>query len=68
VSFNGGTCPGEKHRVYMTWTAETIESPFRADNTMPPAYVELRAERDKLVTDTWIEINELLNSDKMVDW
>ena len=24
VSFNGGTCPGEKHRVHMTWTAEKI--------------------------------------------
>jgi len=65
VSFNGGTCPGEKQRVYMTWTAEKIESPFRAGNVMPPAYVALRTERNKYTTDTWIEITELMNSDKL---
>ena len=43
VSFNGGTCPGEKQRVYVTWTAEKIESPFRAGNVLPQRYVELRA-------------------------
>ena len=65
VSFNGGTCPGEKQRVYMTWTAQKIESPSRAGNVMPPAYVALRTERDEYTTDTWIEIAELMNSDKL---
>ncbi len=67
VSFNSGTCPGEKQLVYMTWTSENIESPMRAGNVMPPRYTELRAERDKHTTDTWIEFNELMNADKLVD-
>ena len=67
VSFNGGTCPGEKQRVHMTWTTEKIESTFRAGNVVPPAYTELRAERNKYVTDTWIEIAELMNSDKLIE-
>ena len=67
VSFNGGTCPGEKQRVHMTWTAETIESPMRAGNVLPPRYIAHRAERDKHTTETWIEINELMNADKLVD-
>ncbi len=67
VSFNGGTCPGEKHLVHMTWTAEKIESPFRAGNPFPSGYDELRQQRDQYTTDTWIEINELMNADKMLD-
>ena len=67
VSFNGGTCPGEKQLVHMTWTAERIESPMRTGNIVPPRYAELRTERDKHTTDTWIEINELMNADKLVD-
>ncbi len=67
VSFNGGTCPGEKHLVHMTWTAEKIESPMRAGNRNPPAYAEIRQQRDQYTTDTWLEINELMNPDKMID-
>ena len=67
VSFNGGTCPGEKQRVYLTWTAEKIESPYRAGNVMPPAYAAIGTERNKYTTDTWIEIAELMNSDKLAD-
>ena len=67
VSFNGGTCPGEKRRVYMTWRAEKIESPMRAGNQNPPGYAELRQQRDQYTTDTWLEINELMHADKMID-
>ena len=67
VSFNGGTCPGEKQLVHMTWTAEKIESPMRANNTYPDGYFELIQERAPFVTDTWLEINELMHADKMVD-
>ena len=66
VSFNGGTCPGEKQRVHMTWTAEKIESPFRAGRVTLPAYTALRTERNKYTTDTWIEITELMTSDQLV--
>lgn len=67
VSFNGGTCPGEKCRVYMTWTAEKIESPMRAGNRNPPGYAELREKREQYTTDTWLEITELMHDDKMLD-
>ncbi len=67
VSFNGGTCPGEKQLVHMTWTAEKIESPMRASNQYPPGYAELREQRNQYTTDTWLEINELMNADKMID-
>jgi hypothetical protein len=67
VAFNGGTCPGEKGLVYMTWTAEKIESPMRAGNQNPPGYAELRQQRDQYTTDTWLEISELMNADKMLD-
>ena len=67
VSFNGGTCPGEKQLVHMTWTAEKIESPMRSSNQYPPGYAELREQRNQYTTDTWLEINELMNTDKMID-
>jgi hypothetical protein len=67
ISFNGGTCPGEKELVHMTWTSEKIESPMRAGNANPPLYGELRAERNKHTVDTWLEINELMNDDKLID-
>ena len=67
VSFNGGTCPGEKHLVHMTWTAETIESTMRAGNQHPAGYDELRQQREQYTTDTWLEINELMHADKMID-
>jgi hypothetical protein len=67
VSFNGGTCPGEKHLVHMTWTAEKIESPMRAGHVYPPGYAQLRQQREQFTTDTWLEINELMHDDKMID-
>jgi hypothetical protein len=67
VSFNGGTCPGEKQRVHMTWTAETIESPMRAGNVYPAGYAELQKIRNQYTTDTWLEIHELMHPDKMVE-
>ena len=66
VSFNGGTCPGQKQRVQMTWTAEKIESPMRAGNQNPAGYGELIKQRDEYTTDAWLEISELMNVDKMI--
>jgi len=33
----------------------------------PAGYRELFIERDPFCTDTWIEFNELMNNDKMVE-
>lgn len=67
VSFNGGTCPGEKCQVHMTWTAERLESPMRAGLKYPDGYAELQKQRAPHITDTWLEINELMHADKMID-
>ena len=67
VSFSGGTTPGDKQLVRMTWTAEKIESTFRGGRENPPEYTAMMSERDELTTDTWIEFNELMNDDKMID-
>ncbi|HIF13134.1 MAG TPA: hypothetical protein EYQ82_09050 [Dehalococcoidia bacterium] len=67
VSFNGGTTPGQKQRVQMTWTAEKIESPMRAGNQNPAGYGDFIKQRDQYTTDTWLEISELMNDDKLVD-
>ncbi len=67
VSFNSGTCPGDKHRVYMTWTAEKIESPMRAGNHYPEGYADLQKIRNQYTLDTWLDVTELMHPDKMVD-
>ncbi len=66
VSFNGGTCPGERRRVYMTWTDQQLESTQRAGNYRPPEYYRLKEERDRYTTDTWLEVSELMNDDKLI--
>ncbi len=35
IYFNGGTISGERNRVYMKWTADTLESPYREGNVIP---------------------------------
>jgi hypothetical protein len=33
----------------------------------PSGYAELREQRNQYTTDTWLEINELMNADKMIE-
>jgi len=65
IYYNGGTLPGpinELNRVYMQWTSEIIDSPYRKDNKFPDlggVYTEFR----ELLDDsdgptTWIEFWE----------
>jgi hypothetical protein len=65
IYFNGGTLPGERHRVYMEWTAETIESPYREGNVIPQAVRDAGAPGRDMVIDNWIEFYELLTPAKM---
>lgn len=65
VYFNGGTVPGEKDRVYMEWTAEVIESPYRGDNEFPDTG-DLGSRLRDITEETWIEFYELLTPDKAV--
>ena len=67
VSFNGGTTPGQKQRVQVTWTSAKLASPMRAGTQNPEGYGEFIKDRDQYTTDTWLEISELMNDDKLVD-
>ncbi|NQV07010.1 hypothetical protein HQ535_10695 [bacterium] len=67
VYFNGGTLPGEKGRVYMDWTAEKIESPYRGDNVFPTDEGGYSARLREITADSWIEFYELLSPDKRVE-
>jgi hypothetical protein len=66
VYFNGSTLPGERDVVYMQWTAETIESPYRAGNVFPTGTDEWAAQLREIQIDSWIEFYELLTPDKEV--
>ena len=63
VYFNGGTLPGERNRMYMEWTADVIDSPYRGGNQMPSTG-DLGAKLRDLTEDNWIEFYELLTPDK----
>ena len=63
VYFNGGTVPGERDRVYMEWTAEVIDSPYRGDNDLPDTGGLSQRLRD-ITEASWIEFYELLTPDK----
>ena len=65
VYFIGGTLPGERDVVYMEWTAEILESPYRGDNELPDTG-GLGAKLRELTEDSWIEFYELLTPDKAV--
>ena len=67
VYFNGGTLPGEKDRVYMQWTTEVIDSPYRGENVFPDRTGELGAKMRSLTTESWIEFYELLTEDKALE-
>ena len=65
VYFNGGSLPGERDVVFMEWTADVIESPYRGDNELPVTG-ELGTKLRELTEDSWIEFYELLTPDKAV--
>ena len=63
ISFNGGTLPGDINVVTMEWTADTIDSPYRADNELPDTGDLGQRIRD-LTVESRIEFYELLTPDK----
>jgi hypothetical protein len=66
VYFNGGTTPGEMGVVFMEWTAERLESPYRAGNVLPEDPRGLRARVRELTTESWIDFWEVMTPDKAV--
>ena len=64
IYFNGGTLPGEKDRVYMEWTADVIDSPYREGNQIPQTVMDAGAANRDLVIGNHIEFFELLTPSK----
>ena len=64
VSFNGGTMPGEQDTVFLEWTADRIESPYRGENKLPAGAIELGPQVRELIESQRIEFMELLTPDK----
>jgi hypothetical protein len=65
VYFNNGTLPGDRYRVYMEWTEETIDSPYRDDQIESSEEARrLSAKLRELTVDSWIEFYELLTPEK----
>ena len=67
VYFNGGTIPGESNRVYMEWTDESIQSPYRAgDGVKSPAEAnKFGAEAREHIIGSRIEFFEMMIPEKM---
>ncbi|NQW19278.1 MAG: hypothetical protein HQ477_00935 [Chloroflexi bacterium] len=65
VYFNGGTLPGETNHVYMEWTDETIDSPYREGLTLPKEALEIGAKVREHVISQRIEFFELMVPAKM---
>ncbi len=64
VYFNGGTVPGEKDRVYMEWTADVIDSPYREGNVIPQSVRDAGAPSRDLIEGSYIEFYELITPAK----
>lgn len=67
VYFNGTTLPGKRNRLFMEWTAATIDSPYGNDDPPIPEARELGARLRDLTEDTWIEFYELMTPAKAID-
>lgn len=67
VYFNNGTVPGEKDRVYMEWTEETIDSPYRPGTSSPEVTRELGAKLRELQIESRIEFYEMMTPEKAMD-
>ncbi len=59
VYWSGGTMPGPANTVYMDWTEETIQSPYREDHKLPDGISELGAQLRELQEDSYIEFFEM---------
>lgn len=67
VYFNGGTIPGEKDRVYMEWTTDVIDSPYREGNVIPQSVRDAGADARDLIETSFIEFYELMTPAKFQD-
>jgi len=52
------------NRVYMEWTADVIESPYREGNVTPQSARDAASSGRDMVIDQWIEFYELMTPAK----
>ena len=58
VYWSGGTVPGPANTVYMDWTEEALQSPYRAGNEIP-GMGDLGAQLRELTEDNYVEFYEM---------
>lgn len=63
VAFNGYTLPGEQNIVVLEWTDDSIQSPMRAGNDIPPAAMEAGAAYRPYLESQKIEFFEMVTPD-----
>ena len=63
VYWSGYTMPGPSNTVYMEWTQEKIESPYRQGNEMP-SMGDLGTQLREMVEEQHIEFYEMYTPEK----
>ncbi|MDA1349756.1 MAG: hypothetical protein O3A47_12970 [Chloroflexi bacterium] len=63
VYWSGYTVPGPANKVYMDWTQETIDSPYREGN-VSAGTGDLGAQLRELTEDSYIEFYEMAPEDR----
>jgi len=59
VYVSGGTVPGPANTVYMDWTEEVLQSPYREDNAIPEELRKIGPELRELQEESHIEFYEM---------
>ena len=59
--------PRRENSVVLQWDYDMIRSSFRFENDIPPNALEMQKELFDLTEDNWLEINERLTPEKMVE-
>ena len=59
VYMSGGTVPGPANTVYMDWTAEVIDSPYREGNEIPGDIAPLWEQAREFVEESYVEFYEM---------
>ena len=59
VYVSGGTVPGPANTVYMDWTEEVLQSPYREGNEIPKELSTIGTELRELQEESYIEFFEM---------
>jgi len=64
VYFNSGTTPGERNKVVMEWTDETLRSPYGEGHIRVEGLEEIAAQLREIAIESEIEFWELMTDEK----